>query len=203
MVSNIALKESSFKYDSCCADVRWNVGGNIERIKYVAAEIKNRAELGDEMIVVVSARAGVTNDLLNRAREILNRLDTAGLDALLRVGEHEIAALLSIMLNDIGVPAVSRNAYQMGTATCSTFGNAKIRNIFGGDVESCSEDRKVAVGTGFQGFDQTICPTILGRGGSDLTDLALAYRFNADSCEIYADLDRIFAEIHVSAINQR
>ncbi|MDR3273847.1 MAG: hypothetical protein LBS87_00730 [Puniceicoccales bacterium] len=166
---------------------------NIERIKSVATKIKERAELGDEVIVVVSARAGVTNDLLNRAREVSNRPDAACLDALLCVGEYETAALLSIVLNDIGVPAVPRNAYQAGIATCSTFGNARIRNIFGGDVESCLKNKKVVVVSGFQGFDENMCPTTLGRGGSDLTALALAHRFNADFCEIYTDVDGVFS----------
>jgi aspartate kinase len=166
---------------------------NIERIKSIAAKIKKRTELGDEMIVVVSARAGITNDLLSRAREVSTRAEAACSDALLSVGEYETTALLSIMLNDIGVPAVSRKAYQMGIVTCSTFGNARITNLFGGDVENCLKDKKVVAATGFQGSDENMCSRTLGRGGSDLTALALAYRFNVDLCKIYTDVDGIFS----------
>ncbi|MDR0680213.1 MAG: hypothetical protein LBF42_04280 [Puniceicoccales bacterium] len=166
---------------------------NIERIRSIATRVKERASLGDEIIVIVSARAGVTNDLLKQAKEISSKPDPACLDALLCIGECETAALLAIILNDMGVAAVSRNAYQIGIATCSTFGNARIKNIFGGDVEDCLKSGKVVVVTGFQGVDGNMCPTTLGRGGSDLTALALAYRFNADLCEVYTDVDGVFS----------
>ncbi|MDR0715677.1 MAG: aspartate kinase [Puniceicoccales bacterium] len=166
---------------------------NIERIKSIATRVRERARLGDEIIVIVSARAGVTNDLLKRVKEISSRPDAACLDALLCIGECETVALLAIILNDIGIAAVSRNAYQIGIATCSTFGNARIKNIFGGDVEDCLKSGKVVVVTGFQGVDDNMCPTTLGRGGSDLTALALAYRFNADLCEVYTDVDGVFS----------
>ncbi|MDR0595663.1 MAG: aspartate kinase [Puniceicoccales bacterium] len=166
---------------------------NIERIKSIAARVRERARLGNEIIVIVSARAGVTNNLLERAKEVSSKPDAACLDALLCIGECETAALLAIILNDMGIAAVSRNAYQIGIATCSTFGNARIKNIFGGDVEDCLKSGKVVVVTGFQGVDDNMCPTTLGRGGSDLTALALAYRFNADLCEVYTDVDGVFS----------
>jgi aspartate kinase len=164
-----------------------------ERIGVVAAHIRERAELGDELIIVVSARAGVTNSLLRRAQEISSKPPAAAVDALLCIGEYETAALLAIALNGMGVPAVSRNAYQIGIVTCSTFGNARIRNIFGGDVEECLGAGQVVIVAGFQGIDENLCPTTLGRGGSDLTAIALAHRFKADLCEIYTDVDGAFS----------
>jgi aspartate kinase len=166
---------------------------NIERMRAVATKIGECAKLGNELIIVVSARAGVTNDLLKRAGEVAKKPDAACLDALLCTGECEAAATLAIILNDIGVRTVFRNAYQIGIATCSTFGNARIVDVSGGDVENCLKDGQVVVVTGFQGVDTGLCPTTLGRGGSDLTALALAYRFGADSCEIYTDVDGVFS----------
>jgi aspartate kinase len=166
---------------------------NVDRMSAVATRIGECAKLGNEIIVVVSARAGMTNDLLRRASEVSKRPDAACLDALLCIGECETAATLAIILNDIGVSAVFRNAYQAGIVTCSTFGNARIVDILGGDVEDCLKNGQVVVVTGFQGVDGNMCPTTLGRGGSDLTALALAYRFGADSCEIYSDVNGVFS----------
>ncbi|MDR2436159.1 MAG: hypothetical protein LBD33_02525 [Puniceicoccales bacterium] len=166
---------------------------NIERMRAVATKIEERARLGDELIIVVSARAGVTNDLLGRAGEVAKKPDAACLDALLCTGECETAATLAIILNDIGIRAVFRNAYQVGIVTCSTFGNARIVDVSGGDIENCLENGQVVVVPGFQGVDAGMCPTTLGRGGSDLTALALAYRFGANSCEIYTDVDGVFS----------
>ncbi|MDR2720886.1 MAG: hypothetical protein LBB15_01180, partial [Puniceicoccales bacterium] len=166
---------------------------NIKRMRAVAAKIEERAKLGNELMVVVSACAGVTNNLLKRAREVSKRPNAACLDALLCIGECESAAMLAIILNDIGIRAVFRNAYQVGITTCSTFGNARIMDISGGDVENCLKDGQVVVVTGFQGVDANMCPTTLGRGGSDLTALALAHRFGADLCEIYTDVEGVFS----------
>jgi aspartate kinase len=124
---------------------------NIERIRAVAAKIEERARLGSELIIVVSARAGVTNDLLKRAGEVSKKPDPACLDALLGTGECETAAMLAIILNDIGVHAVFRNA--------------RIVNVSGGDVENWLKNGQVVLVTGFQGVDANMCPTALGRGG--------------------------------------
>jgi aspartate kinase len=165
---------------------------NVGQIRSVAEKIKKRTERGDVLIVVVSARAGATNDLCSIAKSLADRPDSSCLDALMCVGECETAALLSIVLNGIGVPAVSRNAYQVGILTCSTFGNAKIKNISGGDIGDCIMAGMVVVVPGFQGVDENMQPTTLGRGGSDLTAIALAHKFNADFCEIYTDVDGVF-----------
>lgn len=164
----------------------------IEHIKSVAKRIQSSYEKNNELIVVVSARAGITNELLRKAHSITRNPNCAELDSLLCVGELETIALLAIALNDLGIPAVSRNAYQVGVVTCSSFGNARIENILGGDVENCLQCKKVVIIAGFQGIDENLHPTTLGRGGSDLTAIALAHRFQADKCEIFTDVDGIF-----------
>jgi aspartate kinase len=166
---------------------------SIERIKAVADRIRIPADQKNELIIVISARAGVTNSLLSLGKSLSANPDPACLDALLCTGECETAALLSIILNDMCIPTVFRNAYQAGIITCSTFGNARIRNISGGDIEECLKAGKVVVVPGFQGIDEHMNPTTIGRGGSDLTALALAHRFSADACEIYTDVDGVFS----------
>ncbi len=169
-----------------------------EHTKFIAEHIKHCYLCGDELIVIVSARAGRTNELLEKAYSISKNPNRAELDALLHVGELENIALLAITLNELGIPAVSRNAYQSGIFTCSSFGNARIKNIAGGDVEECLANKKVVIIAGFQGIDEYLQPTTLGRGGSDLTAIALAHRFQADKCEIFTDVDGVFsADPHV------
>ncbi len=165
---------------------------SIDHIKSIAERIKFASQQGNELIVVVSARAGVTNELLRKAYSISTFPVSSELDALLYTGELETIALLSLTLNNLGINAVSRNAYQAGIITCSSFGNAKIKNIIGGDIEECLSQSKVVIVAGFQGIDEHLRPTTLGRGGSDLTAIAFAKRFDADRCEIYTDVDGVF-----------
>ncbi|MDE6432525.1 MAG: hypothetical protein K2L13_03985 [Opitutales bacterium] len=164
-----------------------------EHIKSVAEHIKSCREHGDELIVVLSARAGVTNMLVEKAHSVSSLPDREALDALLYTGELETIAMLALILNEMGVPAVPRNAYQIGISTCSSFGNARIEDIIGGDIEQCLAEKKVVIVAGFQGIDQKLRPTTLGRGGSDLTAIALAHRFGADKCEIFTDVDGVFS----------
>lgn len=166
---------------------------DIECVRSVAERIGRCHKSGDELIVVVSARAGVTNKLLEEAYSLSVSPNREALDALLYSGELETIALLAIMLNNLGIQAVSRNAYQAGILTCSSFGSARIQEIIGGDIEECLNENKVVIVAGFQGIDDQLRPTTLGRGGSDLTAIALAHRFHADKCEIFTDVEGVFS----------
>ena len=165
---------------------------NIDCIKNVAQRIKESYDSGNELIVVVSARAGVTDKLINDAKKISNVPNQRELDVLLCVGEQETVALLAIALNKIGVKAVSKLAFQVGIHTCDSHGSARIIDIDGGDIEHLLSEKNVVIVAGYQGITYDNQLTTLGRGGSDLTALALAHRFHADRCEIFTDVDGVF-----------
>jgi aspartate kinase len=161
---------------------------NIKCIGTVAKNVKAAWENGNEMIVVVSARAGVTDRLIGEAKRLSSFPSVRELDALLCTGEQETATLLAIALNEMGVPAASQLAFQADIRTCSSHGNARIKNIGGGDIEKLLARKTVVIVSGFQGITEHGDLTTLGRGGSDLTALTLAHRFKADKCEIYTDV---------------
>lgn len=165
---------------------------DIEHIQHVADRVKQSYSAGNDMIVVVSARAGMTNNLLKMATSISSTPSSEELDMLLCIGEQETAALLAIALQNIGIKATARLGYQIGIHTCDTHGNARIHYIDGGDIEELLNNRTVVVVAGFQGISDIGRLTTLGRGGSDLTALALAHRFHADHCEIFTDVDGVF-----------
>jgi aspartate kinase len=165
---------------------------NLSCIRSVANKIREAYLRGDEVIVVVSAQAGVTDRLISDARKLATSPHPRELDTLLCVGEQETVALLSIILNRMGVKAISQLAFQVGIQTCSSHGNARIRSVDGKNVEKLLAEKKVVVVAGFQGISADGDLTTLGRGGSDLTALALAHRFKVDRCEIYTDVDGIF-----------
>lgn len=165
---------------------------NIDCIKNVTQRIKESYDAGNELIVVVSARAGVTDKLINDAKKISDVPNQRELDVLLCIGEQETVALLAIALNEIGVKAVSRLAFQVGIHTCDSHGSARIIDIDGGDIEHLLSEKNVVIVAGYQGITYDNQLTTLGRGGSDLTALALAHRFHADRCEIFTDVDGVF-----------
>lgn len=164
--------------------------GDSACIKNVATRIKSAFEAGDKILVVVSAMYGVTNNLLKKGKNFADFPNLRELDALLCTGELESAALLSIALNSIGVQAVSKNALQLGIFTNSDFGDARILAISAENIADLLE-KSVVIVPGFQGIDENLNFTTLGRGGSDLTALAIAKRINADRCEIFSDVDGV------------
>lgn len=164
---------------------------DIDHIKSVAERIKSVRSSGDSLIVVASAMCGVTNELLDMAHNVCENPNIRELDALLVTGELQSSALLAIALNRIGVSAVSLNAYQLGLLTTSEFGDAKVVDVDGNMVVDMLK-KYVIVVPGFQGIDCGFNFTTLGRGGSDLTALVLAKRFEADRCEIFSDVDGVY-----------
>ena len=166
--------------------------GDIDRIKNVAQRVKETYEAGNQLIVVVSARSGVTNELVARARELDPNPDEREMDMLLSVGEQETIALTAMALHAIGVPAVSRTGMQAGIMTDPAHTRARITKISGGDLKEQLDAGKVVILAGFQGHSNDGQITTLGRGGSDLSAIAIAAAVEADLCQIYTDVDGVY-----------
>jgi aspartate kinase len=166
--------------------------GDVGRIKIVAARIKETRDQGNQVVVVVSARAGVTNELIARAKELCANPSERELDQLLAIGEQETTALTAMALQGIGVDAVSYTGGQAGIFTDMVHTKAKIRTINAKPIERDLREGKVVIVAGFQGISEDGQTTTLGRGGSDLTGIALAAALRADKCEIYTDVDGVY-----------
>ena len=166
--------------------------GNVDRIQNVAAKIKEQWSKGHKLVVVVSARSGVTNELIGRAKALMPLPDEREMDVLMAVGEQETIALTAIALHAIGVPSVSRTGAQAGIITDAVHTRARIIKITGGDIAERLEEGKVVIVAGFQGVTPHGQVTTLGRGGSDLTAIAVAASIKADVCQIYTDVDGVY-----------
>lgn len=165
---------------------------DLDRIRAVAERIKATCDAGNEVVVVVSARGGVTNRLVSDARSLDPHPDEREMDMLLSIGEQETIALTTIALHSIGQPAVSRTGGQAGIYTDNVHGKARLVDISGGDIADQLAQGKVVIVAGFQGinFDGQI--TTLGRGGSDLSAIAMAAALKADLCQIFTDVDGVY-----------
>ena len=166
--------------------------GNVDRIQNVAAKIKEQWSKGHKLVVVVSARSGVTNELIGRAKALMPLPDEREMDVLMAVGEQETIALTAIALHAIGVPSVSRTGAQAGIITDGIHTRARIIKITGGDIAERLDEGKVVIVAGFQGVTPDGQVTTLGRGGSDLTAIAVAASIKADVCQIYTDVDGVY-----------
>lgn len=166
--------------------------GDVDRIRRVAERVaKTRAE-GHEVVVVVSARSGVTNELISRAKALNPNPNDREMDLLLAVGEQETIALLAMALHAIQVPAVSRTGAQAGILTDPSHTRARILKISGGDIDEQLANGSVVIVAGFQGANIDGQTTTLGRGGSDLSAIAIAAAIGADLCRIYTDVEGVF-----------
>ncbi len=166
--------------------------GDVERIKNVAQRIKAFRAEGHELVVVVSARSGVTNELIARAQALCANPSEREMDQLLAVGEQETIALTAMALHGVGVDAVSYTGAQAGIFTDKVHTKAKIKTINAAPVIADLKAGKVVIVAGFQGINEEGQVTTLGRGGSDLTAIALAAAVQADKCEIYTDVDGVY-----------
>ena len=166
--------------------------GDVERIKNVAQRVKETYDAGHQVVVVVSARSGVTNELIGRAEALNPHPDEREMDMLLTVGEQETIALTAMALHAIGVPAVSRTGSQAGILTDPSHTRARIIQISGGDLKAQLDTGKVIILAGFQGYSPDGQITTLGRGGSDLSAIAIAAALKADLCQIYTDVDGVY-----------
>jgi len=166
--------------------------GDVDRIRRVAEKVaKTRAE-GNALVVVVSARSGVTNELISRARALNPNPNDREMDLLLAVGEQETIALLAMALHAVDVPAVSRTGAQAGILTDPAHTRARILKISGGDIDDELRKGNVVIVAGFQGANLDGQTTTLGRGGSDLSAIAMAAALNADLCQIFTDVEGVF-----------
>jgi aspartate kinase len=166
--------------------------GNTDRIKNVAARVAKYHAQGDKIVVVVSAMSGVTDNLIKLAKDIMPLPDEREMDVLLATGEQTTIALAAIALHSIGIPAVSLTGAQAGIVTDGVHTKAKIQNISPKVVHDFLNQGKVVIVAGFQGKTSEGQITTLGRGGSDLTAIALAAALKADLCQIYTDVDGVY-----------
>jgi aspartate kinase len=166
--------------------------GNTERIKNVAARVTKYREQGDQIVVVVSAMSGVTDNLIKLAKEIMPLPNEREMDVLLATGEQTTIALTAIALHSLGVPAISLTGAQAGIVTDGVHTKAKIQNITPRKIHELLNDGQVVIVAGFQGQTIEGQVTTLGRGGSDLTAIALAAALKADLCQIYTDVDGVY-----------
>lgn len=166
--------------------------GTLERIENVAARVIETKKSGADIVVVVSAMSGVTNQLVDYAEHYTKAPDVVAMDMLLSSGERVTCALLTIALINLGYPAVGLSGRLAGIITDSVHTKARIEAI---DTKRMKEELKagkIVVVAGFQGIDEKGDVTTLGRGGSDLSAVAIAGALNADLCEIYTDVDGVY-----------
>lgn len=164
-----------------------------EKIKQVAQRIFNLHQSGSKVVVIVSAMGETTNQLIKLAGQVSSRPHLRELDMLLTTGERVSMALLSMALNDLGCPAISFTGSQAGIITDDLHVNANIIDVKAFRVEEALKADKVVILAGFQGVSQSTKEiTTLGRGGSDITAVAIAGYLKADRCEILKDVDSVF-----------
>ena len=166
--------------------------GTLERIENVAARVIETKKSGADIVVVVSAMSGVTNQLVDYASHYTKDPDGVAMDMLLSSGERVTCALLTIALINLGYPAVGLSGRLAGIVTDSVHTKARIEAI---DTKRMKEELKagkIIVVAGFQGIDKKGDVTTLGRGGSDLSAVAIAGALDADLCEIYTDVDGVY-----------
>ncbi|MSU59673.1 MAG: aspartate kinase [Pedosphaera sp.] len=165
---------------------------NTERIKNVARRVAEYRKRGDKVVVVVSAMSGVTDGLIKLAKDIVPLPSEREMDMLLATGEQQTIALTAIALHAMDVPAVSMTGAQAGIVTDGVHTKAKIHNITPKQVHDSLNAGNVVIVAGFQGETKDGQITTLGRGGSDLTAIALAAALKADLCQIYTDVDGVY-----------
>ena len=166
--------------------------GSLERIENVAKRVAKIKKTGDDVVVVVSAMSGETNKLIEYAHHFSDNPRKEDMDMLLSSGERVTAALLSIALNDMGYKAESMSGRKAGIVTDTSYTKARIEDIDPSNMQKVLDEGKIVVVAGFQGVDSKGNVTTLGRGGSDLSAVAIAGALKADLCEIYTDVDGIY-----------
>lgn len=164
----------------------------LERIRGVGHRVKAEAQKGNEVAVVVSAMAGVTNRLVEQVHEAAALADLREYDAVVSVGEQITSGLLAVVLQDMGVAARSWQGWQIPIETDGAHGSARILNIDTAELERRLATGEVAIVSGFQGVTEQGRISTLGRGGSDTSAVALAAALGADRCDIHTDVDGVY-----------
>src|SRR5690349_8097538 len=165
---------------------------DLDRIRNVASRVKREVEAGNEVAVVVSAMSGATNQLVKWCQELSPLHDAREYDTVVATGEQVTIGLLSIALQTVGVDARSWQGWQIPVRTDGAHGKARVEAIEGAELIKRMQAGQVPVVAGFQGIGPDNRVTTLGRGGSDLSAVALAAAVQADRCDIYTDVDGIY-----------
>ena len=166
--------------------------GNPERIKNVAKRVVRTREEGHDVVVVLSAMSGETDKLINLANQVCENPDPREMDMLVSTGERITIALLAMAIHALGHKAQSFTGRQAGIVSDSVHTKARIEKISGDRVKQALKEGKIAVVAGFQGINEQDDVTTLGRGGSDLSAVAVAAALKADLCDIYTDVDGVY-----------
>ena len=166
--------------------------GDLDRIQNVANRVSKTVKEGHQVIVVVSAMSGETNKLVGFTEHFGDNPERSEVDMVLSSGERVTAALLSIALNQIGHKATSMTGRRAGIITDTAHTKARIERIETGAMKTALTEGKILVIAGFQGVNEDGLVTTLGRGGSDLSAVAVAGAIEADLCEIYTDVEGIY-----------
>jgi aspartate kinase len=167
--------------------------GDLDRIRNVAARVKREVDAGHEVAVVVSAMAGTTNQLVKWCQDLSPLHDAREYDVVVATGEQVTIGLTAIALQAVGVDARSWLGWQVPIRTDDAHGRARVDSIHGAELVRRMQEGQVPVVAGFQGIEPTRNRiTTLGRGGSDLSAVALAAALKADRCDIYTDVDGIY-----------
>jgi aspartate kinase len=165
---------------------------DLDKIRNVATKVKQAVDAGDQVVVVVSAMSGVTNQLVKWVSEASKLYDTREYDAVVATGEQVTSGLLALTLQNMGIDARSWQGWQVPVRTTSAHGSARILEIETEELEKRLAAGQVAVIAGFQGVAEGGRVTTLGRGGSDTTAVAFAAALKADRCDIYTDVDGVY-----------
>ena len=163
-----------------------------EAIYNVAKICKEDYEKGNNIILVLSARGNDTDELIEEASKISDKFNKREMDMLLVTGEQKSVSIMSMVFTKLGIPAISLNAYQIPIYTDSNYCNAKIIDIGTKRIKKELSNNQIVIVAGFQGIDKNNNYTTLGRGGSDMTAVAIAAKLKADKCEIYKDVDAVY-----------
>ena len=166
--------------------------GSLERIENVAKRVAKARDEGNDLVVVVSAMSGETNKLIDYAHHFSKTPSKREMDMLLSSGERVTASLLAIALEEMGYPAIAMTGRQAGIRTDDTHTYARIESIDTEPIRRQLEKGRIVIVAGFQGINEQGEVTTLGRGGSDLSAVALAGALHADACEIYSDVDGVY-----------
>ncbi len=166
--------------------------GSLERIEIVAKRVAKAKDGGNSLVVVVSAMSGETNKLIEYAHHFSKTPSKREMDILLSSGERVTASLLAIALQEMGYKAKAMTGRQAGIRTDTSHTYARIESINTQAIKECLAEDTIIIVAGFQGISNDGDVTTLGRGGSDLSAVALAGALRADACEIYSDVDGIY-----------
>ncbi len=163
-----------------------------EKLKLVAERIVGLYKKGHNIVVVVSAQGKTTDKLISEAKQLSKDTEDREMDALLSTGEQMSTAKLSILLNQMGYKAISLTGWQAGIYTNNTNQNAIIKCIDTSRIRKELENRKIVIIAGFQGMNENMDITTLGRGGSDTTAVAISAALGAKNCYIFSDVDGVY-----------